>query len=135
MKKRTLKIIISCLIVALLLVSAVFMLKYKSNSSIKTENSTNKHTVEKDIDGNKLSDQSFYGDWIADSEKAQSLFGDLKISFNEDGTYSAVVTGESISGTWTRDKDTITTTDPDEILPCTFTYTEDGNLKMICEDL
>ena len=91
-------------------------------------------TVGTDVDGRNIDDASFYGTWIGDSEKAQGLFGDLTITFNEDGTYSAVVTGESLSGTWLRDGETITISDPDEILNCTFTYTQKGGLKRIYEN-
>ena len=104
-----------------------------STNEPKSENKI-ESTVGTDVDGRNIDDESFYGTWIGDSEKAQGLFGDLTITFNEDGTYSAVVTRESLSGTWTREGETITISDPDEILDCTFTYTQKGGLKMIYEN-
>lgn len=94
---------------------------------------TTEPTVGTDADGRNIDDESFYGTWIADSAKADNMFDGFEITFNEDGTYDAVVTDENISGTWTRDGEKVTIVDEDEILPCNYTYTAKGGLKMIYE--
>lgn len=90
-------------------------------------------TVGTDIDGRPIDDQSFYGKWIADSGKAENMFDGFEITFHENGTYDAVVTGEEVSGTWTRNGEHVTIVDEDEILPCEYVYTAKGGLKMYYE--
>ncbi|MGX8774345.1 MAG: hypothetical protein ACSW8G_04725 [Bacillota bacterium] len=102
------------------------------DTTAKTEETT-EPTVGTDVDGRPIDDQSFYGKWIADSAKAENMFDGFEITFNEDGTYDAVVTGEEVSGTWTRDGEKVTIVDEYEILPCNYTYTAKGGLKMYYE--
>lgn len=45
---------------------------------------------------------NFYGTWEATSGEAVNLYGNLKITINEDGTFDANVTDEEMSGTWTK---------------------------------
>lgn len=104
----------------------------QAKTKAKTEQATDP-TVSTDVDGRDIDDESFYGTWISDSGKTQALFGDFSITFNEDGTYNATVTGENISGTWSREGERVTIVDPDEILPCNYTYTAKGGLKMVYE--
>ncbi|MBE6028716.1 MAG: hypothetical protein E7226_00960 [Clostridiales bacterium] len=102
------------------------------DSGNKAETTT-EPTVGTDVDGRPIDDQSFYGKWIADSSKAVNMFDGFEITFNEDGTYDAVVTGEEVSGTWTREGEKVTIVDEYEILPCNYTYTAKGGLKMYYE--
>lgn len=106
--------------------------KEAERSDDATKASTGKvdATVGTDADGRKIDDQSFYGTWIADSAKAENMFDGFQITFNEDGTYDAVVTEENISGIWERDGEKVTLTDDEEILPCDYTYTAKGGLKL-----
>lgn len=137
-KSKLIKLIISASISVIMLASFAACGNNEDTSNnetkatTKTEQSTDP-TVSTDVDGRDIDDESFYGTWISDSGKTQALFGDFSITFNEDGTYDAVVTGESISGTWSRDGEQVTIVDPDEILPCNYTYTAKGGLKMIYE--
>lgn len=95
-----------------------------------TQEETTDPTVGTDIDGRNIDDQSFYGTWIADSAKARNMFDSFSITFHEDGTYKALVTEEEITGTWTREGEEVTLSDTEDILPCNYTYTAKGGLKM-----
>lgn len=44
--------------------------------------------------------ESFYGTWVATSDKAEYLYGNLEITINEDGSFTGNVTQEDFSGTW-----------------------------------
>lgn len=46
------------------------------------------------------SEENFYGTWEATSDNAEMLYGHLRITINEDGTFDADVTDEVFSGTW-----------------------------------
>lgn len=46
--------------------------------------------------------QNFVGTWEATSEEARNLYGHLRITINDDGTFDADVTDEKFSGTWTK---------------------------------
>lgn len=95
-----------------------------------TQEEATEPTVGTDVDGRNIDDQSFYGTWIADSAKARNMFDSFSITFNEDGTYQALVTEEEISGTWSREGEKVTLSDTEDILPCNYTYTARGGLKM-----
>ena len=43
---------------------------------------------------------NFYGRWVATSEKAKYLYGNLEITINEDGTFTGNVTDEDFDGVW-----------------------------------
>lgn len=103
--------------------------------AVQEENKATDPTVGTDAEGRKIDDQSFYGTWIADSARAENMFDGFQITFNEDGTYDAIVTEENISGTWTRDGERVTLSDTDDILPCDYTYTAKGGLKMNYEGM
>ncbi|MBQ6401024.1 MAG: hypothetical protein IJI20_01920 [Firmicutes bacterium] len=45
---------------------------------------------------------NFIGTWEATSEEAKNLYGHLKITINDNGTFDADVTDEKFSGTWTK---------------------------------
>lgn len=63
----------------------------------KAEKVTNSDA--KILNGDK---KNFFGSWSATSEKAKYFYGNLDISINEDGTFTANITEEDISGTWTK---------------------------------
>lgn len=46
--------------------------------------------------------ESFIGKWTVTSDEAKDLYGNLEITINDDGTFDGNVTGEDISGTWTK---------------------------------
>ena len=45
-------------------------------------------------------EDSFIGTWVADSPEAYELYGNFKLTINEDGTLDADITDEKFSGTW-----------------------------------
>lgn len=45
-------------------------------------------------------EDSFYGRWVATSEQAEYLYGNLEITINEDGTFTGNVTDEDFGGNW-----------------------------------
>ncbi len=104
-----------------------------SDDATTTTQAITDPTVGTDVDGRPIDDQSFYGKWIADSGKAVNMFDGFEITFNEDGTYKAVVTGEEVTGTWSRNGEQVTLVDEDGILPCDYVYTPKGGLKMYYE--
>ena len=45
-------------------------------------------------------EENFYGTWVATTEKAEYLYGNLELTITEDGTFTGNVTEEDFSGTW-----------------------------------
>lgn len=68
--------------------------------------------------------ENFYGTWQANEEEAYNLYGGLKITINEDGTFDADVgQGEEVfSGTWKKTDDGVSF--KSELLNGTFFYGE-----------
>ena len=105
MKKNKILVIMSLVIV--LSFSCFLLTSCGNNESADSENNnktdysemTPEELEKESIELNK-SEDNFYGTWEATSDNAEMLYGHLKITINEDGTFDADVTDEVFSGTW-----------------------------------
>ncbi len=64
-----------------------------------TQNADEQVLKEKAAEMNKK-EESFYGTWVATSQQAEYLYGNLEITIKEDGTFTGNVTEEDFSGKW-----------------------------------
>ena len=46
-------------------------------------------------------ESDFYGTWVAKSDRAQYLYGNIEVTVKEDGTWTGNITDEELSGKWT----------------------------------
>ena len=105
MKKNRILVIVSLVIAlsvsCLLITSCDNKESEDSGKKKKTDYSemTPEELEKESIELNK-SEDNFLGTWEATSDNAEMLYGHLKITINEDGTFDADVTDEVFSGTW-----------------------------------
>ena len=77
---------------------------------------------------------SYFGTWTATSDMAHYLYGDIEVTVKENGTWSAVITGEPTGGTWKEVGDHLHMDDGGQLLSFDLAFSDNGNLVMIDTD-
>ena len=83
---------------------------------------------ESELSTKKMDGSFFVGTWVAESEKAEFMYGNVTITINEDGTWDGNITDEEIHGTWTRSGDGIRL--DSEVIPFNMVYTKNNNVVL-----
>lgn len=73
----------------------------------------------------------FVGTWEAKSAKAKYLYGNVDLTVNMNGTWTADITGEQLGGKWYDKGDYLWLEDANEIFSFGLAYSPSGNLIMI----
>lgn len=71
-------------------------------------------------------EDAFYGDWVANSNRAHYLYGNINFSIKSDGTWTGNVTEEDYSGTWKYNGTGITLSS--DFINCDLYFAQDGQL-------
>lgn len=77
----------------------------------------------------KTDPSEFVGSWESNSNNAVLLYGNVSINVNDDGTWTANISGEELSGAW-EDKGNYLHMD-NEVFSFDLAFDEAGNLVMI----
>ena len=79
-------------------------------------------------------DESDYvGKWVAPSERAEYLYGNVNLKLNDDHSWSGNITEENFKGRWAYDGKQVVIKSSDRIIHWNLFYVADGNL--MCDDL
>ena len=86
--------------------------EYDPESGIKLIPEGNGITYEEEMDGadiqyTKEDTSEFVGEWVADSDMANQLYGNVDIKINDDHTWSGNITDDEYSGEWTESENGI----------------------------
>ena len=71
-------------------------------------------------------ENAFYGKWVANSNRAHYLYGNINLDIKEDGSWTGNITEEDYSGTWSYNGEYITL--ESELVNCDLFFAEDGQL-------
>lgn len=71
-------------------------------------------------------EDAFYGDWVANSNRAHYLYGNINFSIKSDKTWTGNVTEEDYSGTWSYNGTGITLSS--DFINCDLYFAQDGQL-------
>lgn len=91
----------------------------------------NNELYDKELEGSvvheaKKSESDFFGTWVATSDRAEYLYGNINLTIHEDGTWTGNVTEEDFSGTWKYNGKSITL--HSELVDYNLLYDESGVL-------
>ena len=81
-----------------------------------------------EIETQKVDDSFFVGTWVANTDKAKYMYGNVKITINEDGTWEGNITDEDIQGEWKRSGDGIKLTS--DVIPFNMIYSSNNNVLL-----
>ena len=73
-------------------------------------------------------EEDFYGTWETKSEKAEYMYGNVKLKINDDHTWSGNITGEKLKGKWTAVDTGIIIKDADGLIYWNLFFVSDGSL-------
>lgn len=73
-------------------------------------------------------EDSFVGTWVAPSDKAAYLYGNVNLKINEDHTWSGNITDESFHGKWLPYQSGILVQDSEGVINWRLFYVTDGTL-------
>ena len=71
----------------------------------------------------------YFGTWIATSDKAEYLYGNVEITVNEDKSWTANITGLDLDGDWEDNGDSLHMNN--ELFSFDLAFSESGNLILI----
>ena len=103
MNMRFIKITAACVLSAMLAFGLAACGSSNDNSGdedVDYTTSAEQASLAKKAEEMNKEEDNFYGRWVATSERAEYLYGNLEITVNEDGTFTGNVTEEDFSGTW-----------------------------------
>ncbi|MBQ6388063.1 MAG: hypothetical protein IJH90_00340 [Mogibacterium sp.] len=84
-----------------------------------------------EIEKVKTDISKFVGTWEAKSAKAKYLYGNVDLTVNANGTWTADITGEQLGGKWYDKGDYLWLEDSNEIFSFGIAYNKSGNLIMM----
>lgn len=99
--KKTIAIIAACMM--LFAFVACGFSEGKQQNESKNIQATQASSKSEGVVKVDIPNDNFYGTWTGDSDKAEYLYGSLKITINGDGTWTGNITGEKLHGTWTEE--------------------------------
>ena len=73
-------------------------------------------------------EDSFVGTWVAPSDKAEYLYGNVNLKINEDHTWNGNITDEAFHGRWMPYQSGIIIKDTEGAINWMLFYTSDGTL-------
>lgn len=80
----------------------------------------------------KSAQEKFYGKWIAKSDRAEYLYGNIEITINPNGTWTGNITDENHNGKWKYNGTGLTLAS--EWINCDLFFAQDGNLMFRDKD-
>lgn len=104
-----------------------------ASNTVVEEESEEMTVFEDEDEGIELETQEvgtdfFYGTWIAETDRAKYMYGNVEITINEDGTWDGNITEEIVHGKWKTYGEGIKLTS--ELIPFYMSYSSNNNVVL-----
>lgn len=104
-----------------------------NKKKLMSESDFNNPTYSKEQEGASLvtkphDESDFVGTWVAPSDYAEYLFGNVTLKIYQSRTWSGVITDEKFNGTWRPDDKGITIEDTQGLIKWNLFFVDDGTL-------